>query len=160
MSFPLSFVTKMKNSSSLVHLSGNDIAHKLEQKGIKPTANRILIYQMLYCHNVPLSLTRLEALMPMMDKSSIFRVLVFFLEHDVVHSFEDGRGILNYELCHESGACDHHDHHVHFYCECCQRSFCLSHTSIPTFDLPEGFVANNVSFVIKGVCKDCMKKMK
>lgn len=138
--------------------SGDDVAYKLEQKGIKPTANRILVYQTLYCHKVPLSLSRMEALMPLMDKSSIFRVLGLFLEHDVVHSFEDGRGILNYELCTEDGTCDHHDNHIHFYCEKCQHSFCLPHSTIPSFDLPEGFVANNVSFVIKGICKDCQRK--
>lgn len=32
----------------------------------------------------------------------------------MVHAFEDGRGILNYEICEEDGACDHHDGHIHF----------------------------------------------
>ena len=36
-----------------------------------------------------------------MDKSSIFRTLTLFIEYDVVHTFEDGRGIVNYELCGE-----------------------------------------------------------
>lgn len=147
----------MKNLTAM-HLSGDEIGQKLEKKGIRPTANRILVYQKLYTQNEPLSLSRLVSLMPMMDKSSIFRVLGLFLEQDVVHSFEDGKGILNYEICKESGTCDHHDYHVHFYCDCCHRSFCLPRSVIPTFDLPKGFVANSVSFVVKGVCKECGEK--
>ncbi len=140
------------------HLCSEDIAQRLKNKGIKPTANRILVYQTLFAHNVPLSLTRMVDVMPLMDKSSIFRVLTLFLEHDVVHSFEDGRGILNYELCLHNGLCDHHDSHIHFYCEVCKRSFCLPHTQVPQVELPQGFIARNVSFVVKGVCADCKGK--
>lgn len=135
-----------------------DIVQKLETKGIKPTANRILVLKALAKASTPLSLSNLEKEMVSMDKSSIFRVLTLFLEHDVVHSFEDGRGVLNYELCEEEGECDHHDGHIHFYCESCQRSFCMEDIHIPSFELPEGFFPHSVSFVIKGECPDCRKK--
>ena len=79
-----------------------DIIIKLEAKGIKPTANRILVLKTLASEHHPQSLSSLEHKMLTMDKSSIFRVLTLFLEHDVVHAFEDGRGILNYELCEET----------------------------------------------------------
>lgn len=134
------------------------IIHKLEAKGIKPTANRILVFKALASENTPLSLSNLERLMLSMDKSSIFRTLTLFLEHDVVHAFEDGRGVLNYELCEEDGKCDHHDGHIHFYCESCQRSFCMEDIHIPSFDLPEGFFPHSISFVIKGECPECRKK--
>ena len=133
---------------------------RLQHKGIKPTANRILVYRTLCQKASPLSLTNLEAMMPTMDKSSIFRVLSLFLQHDVVHAFEDGRGILNYELCEEEGKCDHHDGHIHFYCEACQRSFCMEDIHIPSFELPAGFYPHSVSFVIKGECPECRKKHK
>ena len=77
----------------------NDLAESLELKGVKPTANRILVLKALKEQACPVSLTDLEDILATMDKSSIFRVLTLFLEHDIVHSFEDGRGILNYELC-------------------------------------------------------------
>lgn len=135
-----------------------DIINKLEAKGIKPTANRILVLKTLAKESNPLSLSNLERLMVSMDKSSIFRALTLFLEHDVVHAFEDGRGILNYELCEEEGKCDHHDGHIHFYCESCQRSFCMEDIHIPSFELPEGFYPHSVSFVIKGECPECRRK--
>ena len=130
----------------------------LESKGIRPTANRILVMKTLMGEQNPQSLSNLERKMVSMDKSSIFRTLTLFLEHDVVHAFEDGRGVLCYELCEEKGACDHHDGHIHFYCESCQRSFCMEDIHIPSFELPEGFYPHSISFVIKGECPDCRKK--
>ncbi len=139
-------------------MNPQDIISRLESKGIRPTANRILVMKTLMGEQNPQSLSNLERKMVSMDKSSIFRTLTLFLEHDVVHAFEDGRGVLCYELCEEKGACDHHDGHIHFYCESCQRSFCMEDIHIPSFELPEGFYPHSISFVIKGECPDCRKK--
>ena len=139
-------------------MNSQDMISRLESKGILPTANRILVMKTLMGEQNPQSLSNLERKMVSMDKSSIFRTLTLFLEHDVVHAFEDGRGVLCYELCEEKGACDHHDGHIHFYCESCQRSFCMEDIHIPSFELPEGFYPHSISFVIKGECPDCRKK--
>ena len=139
-------------------MNSQDMINRLESKGIRPTANRILVMKTLMGEQNPQSLSNLERRMVSMDKSSIFRTLTLFLEHDVVHAFEDGRGVLCYELCEEKGACDHHDGHIHFYCESCQRSFCMEDIHIPSFELPEGFYPHSISFVIKGECPDCRKK--
>ena len=136
-----------------------EIIAKLEAKGIKPTANRILVLKTLVeAEGQPLSLGDLEQRLVSMDKSSIFRTLTLFLEHDAAHAFEDGRGVLNYEVCEEEGKCDHHDGHIHFYCESCHRSFCMEDIHIPSFELPEGFFPHSVSFVIKGECPECRRK--
>lgn len=139
-------------------MNSQDMISRLESKGIRPTANRILVMKTLMGEQNPQSLSNLERKMVSMDKSSIFRTLTLFLELDVVHAFEDGRGVLCYELCEEKGACDHHDGHIHFYCESCQRSFCMEDIHIPSFELPEGFYPHSISFVIKGECPDCRKK--
>lgn len=139
-------------------MNSQDMISRLESKGIRPTANRILVMKTLMGEQNPQSLSNLERKMVSMDKSSIFRTLTLFLEHDVVHAFEDGRGVLCYELCEEKGACDHHDGHIHFYCESCQRSFCMEDIHIPSFELPESFYPHSISFVIKGECPDCRKK--
>lgn len=139
-------------------MNSQDMISRLESKGIRPTANRILVMKALMGEQNPQSLSNLERKMVSMDKSSIFRTLTLFLEHDVVHAFEDGRGVLCYELCEEKGACDHHDGHIHFYCESCQRSFCMEDIHIPSFELPEGFYPHSISFVIKGECPECRKK--
>ena len=138
-----------------------DIAAYFENKGVKPTANRVLVLRSLQqiCH--PVCLADLETELDTMDKSSISRVLALFLNHDIVHTFEDGRGVLHYELCGRQGVCNHSDEHVHFYCEICRLSFCMEELRIPKFNLPKGFEAHSASFVIKGVCPKCkMQKNK
>ena len=81
------------------NIDSNNAEELLKQKGVRPTANRILILKTLQNEHRPMSLSAMEAILLPMDKSSIFRVLTLFLEHDIVHAFEDGKGALNYELC-------------------------------------------------------------
>ena len=89
----------------------------LERKKVKPTANRILVLKALKDAGKPMSISDLEDVLLTVDKSSIFRVLTLFLEHDIVHAFEDGRGVLNYEPCTSEGACNISYANIHFYCE-------------------------------------------
>ncbi len=139
-------------------MNTTEVIDILEHKGIKPTANRILVARALAESSTPLSLLDITESLPSMDKSSVFRVLSLFLEHDVVHSFEDGRGVINYEMCRSDGECDRHDNHVHFYCEICHRSYCMEDLSLPKLVLPEGFTMHSLSFVIKGLCPKCKSK--
>lgn len=139
-------------------MNSDETVSRLEEKGVKPTANRIVVYKLLAAAERPLTLNDMERMNLSLDKSSIFRVLTLFLEHDVVHSFEDGRGVLNYELCLSRGACNMKDNHVHFYCESCRQSFCLEDIHIHDVHLPEGFSAHSFSFVVKGECPECRKK--
>ncbi len=141
-------------------MNTNDIIDLLASKGVRPTANRILVLKTLHDIHQPMSLKALETRLLSMERSSIFRVLSMFLDHDVVHAFEDGRGVVNYELCEHHGPCKHDEEHPHFYCEVCQRSFCLGDGQVPEVTLPEGFEARSVSFVVKGVCAECIKKKK
>ena len=128
---------------------------RLIGKNIRPTANRILLLRALEEAGRPVSLADLESLTETIDKSGISRALALFQEQDLIHSFEDGRGVRNYELCTEEGDCDHEDAHIHFYCERCHRSFCMEHIDPQSIVLPAGFRAHSFSFVVKGVCPDC-----
>lgn len=139
-------------------MDSQEIADKLEKKHIKPTANRILVLKTLWEEARPMCLSNLEDVLFTMDKSSIFRVLTTFLEHGMVHAFEDGRGILNYEVCTSEEACNHSDAHFHFYCESCHQTYCLKEVHVPEIKLPEGFTHHSVSFVIKGECAQCRAK--
>ena len=135
-----------------------DIESYFEQKGVKPTANRILVLKALRGEEHPVTLTDLELTLSPMDKSSIFRVLTLFLEQDIVHAFEDGRGLLNYELCGSEGPCDRQDEHIHFYCESCRQSFCMDDLPLPEMELPAGYTPHSLSFVIKGECPRCRRR--
>ena len=136
----------------------DDLAEYFKQKGVRTTANRILVLRALMTATQPMSLNELETTLYPMDKSSISRVLTLFLAHDIVHAFEDGRGLLNYELCGSEGPCDRRDEHIHFYCESCRQSFCMEDLPLPEMVLPEGFTPHSISFVIKGICPHCQNK--
>ena len=81
-------------------MSNTEIERTLESKGVRPTANRILVMKELVKATHPVSLADLEACLGFsMDRASIFRVLELFAEKDVVHVIEDGSRSIKYELC-------------------------------------------------------------
>ena len=134
------------------------ITNYFKQKGVRITANRTLVLRSLMEATHPMSLNELEVILYPMDKSSISRTLSLFLAHDIVHAFEDGRGVCNYELCTSKGVCLRDDEHIHFYCERCQQSFCMEMLDIPPLKLPTGYSIHAISFVIKGICPNCQRK--
>ncbi|MBR1922603.1 MAG: transcriptional repressor [Paludibacteraceae bacterium] len=139
-------------------MNSPQIVNRLEQKGVKPTANRILVYRLLQDAGQPVNLTEMEERLGTLDKSSIFRVIQLFAKKDVVHSFIDGRGIVNYELCHHTDTCHHGNDHIHFYCETCHQSFCIENIHVPMVTLPSGYIMRDVSFVVKGECPNCAQR--
>ncbi len=127
----------------------------LQEHGVKPTANRIVVLRTLAEAGRPLSLTEMERRILTIDKSGVFRVLTLFREHHLVHVIDDGSGGVRYELCrsHHDGSDD--DMHVHFYCERCHRTFCMEQMPIPPVEVPEGFSITSVNYVVRGVCPGC-----
>lgn len=141
-------------------MNNNDnIEEILVSKGVKPTANRILVMRELMKMSRPASLAGLESALGFsMDKTSIFRVLELFAEKDVVHAIEDGSRSLKYELCHSGGHHSISDQHVHFYCERCKETYCFEDVSVPRTEIPEGFQPRSVNYMIKGLCPECSRK--
>jgi len=127
----------------------------LEQHGIKPTANRIVVLKALANATRPLSLTELEYQILTIDKSGVFRALTLFREHGLVHVLEGSTDGVHYELCHSHNDDYDDDLHVHFHCEQCHRTFCLEEIPIPPVTLPEGFAMTSINYMMKGICPDC-----
>lgn len=131
---------------------------RMNSRGVKPTAVRLLVFSALQAAARPVSVADLETCLQTVDKSTIFRTLTLFLEHHLIHGIEDGSGAVKYELCHGEWDCSVRDMHLHFFCERCHRTFCFKDMPIPEVDLPEGFAMHGVNFVIKGLCPDCVDK--
>ena len=130
----------------------------MESHGIKPTANRIVVANALLSSLRPMSLSELEDKILTIDKSGIFRTLTLFKEHHFVHVIEDGGDGVRYEICHSHSHEHDDDVHVHFFCEQCQKTFCLDNIKIPQVDLPDGYEMTTVNYVIKGCCPTCKTK--
>lgn len=131
----------------------------LEKANIKPTSNRVLVLRYLLKARHPLSLIELETLLETMDRSSVLRVLNLLLRHDVVHAFEDGRGVTKYEICHGESHCSVDDIHAHFYCEACGQTFCFEDISAPRINIPDGFQIRTLNYMLKGLCPACKSRL-
>lgn len=127
----------------------------LTEHDVKPTSNRIMVLKALDAAGGPLTLSELETRLLSVDKSGIFRALQLFREHHLVHAVEDTGSGLHYELC-RSHSHDHDDDlHAHFYCENCGRTFCLEGVPVPEVDVPQGFMPQSATYMIKGTCPQC-----
>ena len=127
----------------------------LEQHGIRPTSNRIVVAKALAEAEHPASIADLERRILTIDNSGIFRSLMLFRDHHLVHALEDGEGGVKYELCHSHDDEEDDDQHVHFYCERCHEIYCLYDMPVPQVEVPEGYVVRSVNYLIKGLCPKC-----
>lgn len=139
-------------------LSENEIVEILESRGIKATAIRIMLLRVMASEGHAMSVQSLEDELETFDKSTIFRAITLFNEHGLLHSIDDGTGVVKYAFCHDDHEEEHQDLHVHFYCESCHKTLCLEDVPAPHVDLPEGFVQHGVNFVVKGLCPDCSSR--
>ena len=139
-------------------MDDKQIENLLRTHNVRMTANRILIARTLAALDYPVSMKELTAMILTIDKSSIFRTLLLFKDHHLVHQLEDGSDVARYELCLSHDPDEDEDVHVHFYCEQCQRTFCLSDTPVPKVSLPEGYEQTSVNYMVKGVCPDCSRR--
>jgi Fur family ferric uptake transcriptional regulator len=133
-----------------------DIENTLKSKQVNPTAMRLLVLDFLTKQTAAISLNDLEKGMAPSDRITLYRTLKTFEEKGLVHSIEDGTGATKYALCEQD--CDgenHHDLHVHFYCNTCKETFCLPNTRIPEMSLPKGFKQQEMNLIVKGVCQHC-----
>ena len=130
---------------------------RLEERGIKPTAVRLLIFRKMLEQRQAFSLTSLEDTLDTIDKSTLSRTITLFHNKLLIHSIDDGSGSIKYSVCSSDCFCSLNDLHVHFYCRECKKTFCLESISIPTVQLPPDFLLESVNFVLKGICKDCAK---
>lgn len=137
---------------------GPEIEIRLKAKKIQPTAMRMLILDHLQEQQAAITLTDLEKGLAPADRITIYRTLKTFEEKGMVHAIEDGTGATKYALCKDECSVDcHHDLHVHFYCQVCKDTICLPKTSVPEVSLPDGYLSEEFSLLVKGTCPNCLK---
>ena len=129
----------------------------LNNAGIRPTAVRLLIWSKVR-HSMEgvFSLADLEEALPTVDKSTLFRTLTLLSDSHLLHSVDDGSGSQKYCVCHHDDTRQCRGH-VHLSCKICHNTFCLTDITIPQVPLPEGFIAEETEYIVKGVCKRCAK---
>ncbi len=130
----------------------------LLERGVRPTAMRLLIYKFLARQDSAITLTDIEHAYMKADRTTLYRSIKTFENKGLVHQIDDGTGITKYALCEEGCNCEiENDLHLHFHCNNCNETVCLTDYKIPQISLPEGFQAENVNLVVQGICDKCSK---
>lgn len=90
------------------------------------------------------------------DRVTVYRTLQTFVDKGIIHVIPTADNSIRYALCKDDCAEGrHHDHHVHFVCDVCGKTFCLDEVVTPDIKLPRGYSAQHVEVVVEGTCKDC-----
>tara|TARA_R110000744_G_scaffold221171_2_gene340139 strand:+ start:3989 stop:4405 length:417 start_codon:yes stop_codon:yes gene_type:complete len=135
-----------------------DIEKTLENKSVRPTAMRILIYKYLAEKDSAVALTDIENAFEKAERTTLYRTLKTFEEKGIVHQIDDGTNISKFALCEPGCNCEiDQDLHLHFHCTHCDKTVCLTEHKIPHINLPSRYIAEDVNLVIKGICDTCSK---
>lgn len=133
----------------------NEYEKKMEERGIRVTAVRLLVFKAMANHPQAFSLTDMEAKLDTVDKSTLSRIIRLFHDKLLIHSIDDGSGSMKYSVCSSECMCALKDLHAHFFCNRCKKTYCLESVHIPEIQLPPGYLPQNINFVLKGLCDHC-----
>jgi Fur family ferric uptake transcriptional regulator len=90
------------------------------------------------------------------DRVTVYRTLQTFVEKGIIHHIPTTDNSVLYALCKDD--CKeghHHDNHVHFICDECNKTICLEDVTVPEVKLPKGFKPVHAEMVVNGICDDC-----
>lgn len=135
----------------------NQAEQILIESDIRPTAIRILVLKEIIEYDHTFTLAEMEQRMGTLDRSTLFRTLMLFVERKVLHEIDNGSGSKLFCRC----ACTHkHQHtpHAHFTCTSCNETFCIKEIDITSLPLPADYEVREISLVMKGLCAKCRGK--
>ncbi len=90
------------------------------------------------------------------DRVTVYRTLQTFVDKGIIHTIPTADNSILYALCKdECSAGHHHDHHIHFVCNNCNKTYCLDDVVTPEIKLPKGYTPTQVEVVVEGICKNC-----
>ena len=137
----------------------DDIAKLLEERQIRPTAIRLLMYKFLHEKNVAVTLNDIESGFDNSERTTLYRTIKTFEKKGLVHQIDDGTGVAKYALDEpENITGDTQDLHLHFHCTNCNETICLTDHKIPHISLPKGFITQDMNLVLKGTCDKCSRE--
>ena len=90
------------------------------------------------------------------DRVTVYRTLQTFVEKGIIHQIPTTDNSVLYALCkHNCDEGHHHDNHVHFICNNCDKTICLDDVTVPAVKLPKGFSPIKSAMIVTGICDDC-----
>jgi Fur family peroxide stress response transcriptional regulator len=123
----------------------------LEQHGIRPSLQRMMIYKYLYNnHNHPTAddiYTALAPSIPTLSKTTVYNTLKLFVHNGVAITLN----IEGNELRYDSDT----SVHGHFKCKGCGNLFDIRISKAPEIEGIDGFQVDEYQINLKGYCKIC-----
>lgn len=127
----------------------------IHEIGQRPTSSRVAVLNLLLESEFPL--THNELLLTLtqtapFDRVTLYRVLDWLVEHNLVHPIMGEDRTRRFQLTHRHAT----HHHAHFECTSCGKIFCLDEVKprIPN-SVPSHFTVESVELNIKGQCGPC-----
>lgn len=134
------------------------LEEELLSKRINPTAMRILVLEYLKTQREAVTLGDIEASFEQSDRVTLYRTLKTFEQKGLIHRISTGAGT-QYALCADQCSEDsHQDTHVHFICNQCKKTICLTQVHIPKMVIPSGFQFDEYEVLARGICEVCSPK--
>lgn len=134
------------------------IFNLLKSHKLRVTDCRLDTLRLFHSNNFALSQPFLEKdLGKDYDRVTIYRTLSSFMDAGLIHKVPDDTGLSKYALCYHEKTENHmhNDHHLHFKCEVCGNTQCIEGVELPEFSAPKGFVFNETTVLVQGICPEC-----
>jgi Fur family ferric uptake transcriptional regulator len=129
----------------------------LKRTGLSITDGRKVILDLFLSSSGALSHADIEKHKSVnFDRVTVYRTLQTFVESGIIHQIPTTENTILYGLCKDP--CEgghHHDEHVHFVCNSCEKTICLDDVTVPEVKLPRGFRPLHAAMVVKGMCDSC-----
>ncbi len=127
----------------------------LKEHGLKQTAGRLALLEVLLNADAPLSHKEIYSALGSTnyDPVSVYRSLETFAEAGFVHQIEDQQRSRLFALC----ICEEGSHcHPHFFCRKCGKCECLKEYKIPAIaELGNSYIVEEQRYYLKGICTRC-----
>ncbi len=138
----------MTDTTISEHLSA-----QLRVAGVKVTAGRMRVLELLQAARQPLSHADVESGLPgTVDRVTLYRILDSLVGCGLALKAVDPRGVFRFSA---AGSQREHESHVHFRCTDCGGVFCLKAPPPPPPKLPRGFRLAEVELDVRGTCARC-----
>lgn len=144
----------------------------LLSKQVRATKNRLQVLCCLLKSSNALSHLELHALMPELDRVTLYRTLDCLLDAAIVHKIAGNDRVFRYSVGKQSAQSELNaetvatHHHAHFHCRQCGRIFCLNNTIWQSpqaqdwqqqaqDELGQDFQIQEMDLSLNGICKFC-----
>lgn len=132
-----------------------DTTALLHEAGLKVTPGRLRVLEIMGEAAQPMCHADIEALLPDVDRVTLYRILDSLVACGIALKAVDPRGVFRYSV---GAVRQEHRNHVHFRCTGCGGVFCLKAVPPAPPKLPRGFRLDAMEVDISGLCAGCRKQ--